>query len=53
MYRVALTVNGEEYSQGIKVEPDPVVPGAVAAPPDRSDDEDEKEMQESRRHIDD
>lgn len=52
MYRVVLTVNGEEYSQGIKVEPDPVVPDAVAAPPDRSDDEEEKEMQESRRHID-
>jgi hypothetical protein len=53
MYRVVLTVNGEEYSQGIKVEPDPVVPGAVAASPDRGEGEVEKEMKESRRHIDD
>ena len=52
MYRVVLTVNGEEYSQGIKVEPDPVVPGAVAAPPQRGEGEEEKGMKESRRHID-
>jgi hypothetical protein len=34
MYRVVLTVDGQELSQSLKLEPDPSVPTAVAAPPD-------------------
>ena len=31
-YRVVLTVDGKEWTQNIRVEPDPTVPMAVIAP---------------------
>jgi hypothetical protein len=34
MYRVVLTVDGEEFTQSVRVEADPLVPDAVVAPPD-------------------
>ncbi len=29
MYRIVLTVDGDEYKQGLKVEPDPTTPNAA------------------------
>jgi hypothetical protein len=41
MYRVVLTVDGDEYRQGLKVEPDPTAPNAVfSVDEDNGDDED-------------
>jgi hypothetical protein len=31
-YRVVLTVDGAEFAQSLRVEPDPVLPGAIASP---------------------
>jgi photosystem II stability/assembly factor-like uncharacterized protein len=45
MYRVVLTVDGEEFSQGVRVEADPAVPDAVVEPqkiPDPDEDRAEK-----------
>jgi photosystem II stability/assembly factor-like uncharacterized protein len=33
MYRVVLSVDGEEFSQSVRVDADPLVPDAVVAPP--------------------
>ncbi len=42
MYRIVLTVDGEEYKQGLKVEPDPVTPNALFTDaPGADEDEDE------------
>jgi photosystem II stability/assembly factor-like uncharacterized protein len=40
MYRVVLTVDDDEYKQGLKIEPDPTTPNAVLTEPP-ADDEDE------------
>jgi photosystem II stability/assembly factor-like uncharacterized protein len=40
MYRVLLTVDGQEQVQSLQIEPDPVVPDAVAAPEMKSDEDD-------------
>jgi photosystem II stability/assembly factor-like uncharacterized protein len=41
MYRIVLTVDGDEYKQGLKVEADPTTPNAVFTDvPDADDDED-------------
>ena len=41
MYRVVLDVDGREFAQSIRIEADPVIPGAIAA--------DEMEMPERLR----
>ena len=40
MYRIVLTVDGDEYKHGLKVEADPVTPNAVFTDaPDAEDDD--------------
>ena len=34
MYRVVLNVDGEEFTQSVRVDNDPAVPNAVVTPPD-------------------
>jgi photosystem II stability/assembly factor-like uncharacterized protein len=42
MYRVVLTVDGQEHKQGLKIEPDPTTPNAVLTDaPDSGEDDDE------------
>jgi photosystem II stability/assembly factor-like uncharacterized protein len=48
MYHLLLTVNGEEYSQGLRVEADPTVPGARPAPPPLEETIEEREREEER-----
>jgi photosystem II stability/assembly factor-like uncharacterized protein len=43
MYRVVLTVNGQEFSQPIKLEADPTVPTAVANPVQVREEEPERD----------
>jgi hypothetical protein len=45
MYRVVLTVNGEELAQGLRVEVDPLAGTTITT---EEDDEEEREMQEAR-----
>ena len=52
MYRVVLTVDGEEMAQSVRVEADPTTPGAIITGDEQDEEEEhEKEMKGSR--IDD
>jgi photosystem II stability/assembly factor-like uncharacterized protein len=52
MYRVVLTVNGEELTQGVRVEVDPLAGGTITT--DEADDEEEHEAREAKSgRIDD
>lgn len=46
MYRVVLDVDGREYAQSLRIEADPVIPGAIAAEemelPERLRDEEKR-----------
>jgi hypothetical protein len=44
MYRVVLTVDGKEFSQGVRVEADPTAPAATGASDEMDDDEEEEEV---------
>jgi hypothetical protein len=45
LYRVILSVDGQEFAQNLRVEPDPVAPQQMIAP-ERDGDEEEEEMEE-------
>ena len=48
-YRVVLTVDGKEYIQAVRVEADPTVPAAVAAPEDLPGEYEREEKRPDRR----
>ncbi len=47
MYRVVLTVDGQEFAQGVRVDVDLTAPDAVLAV-DAEEDEDEEEMEKEK-----
>jgi photosystem II stability/assembly factor-like uncharacterized protein len=57
LYRVVLTVDGQEYTQNLRLEPDPVLPPGLIAGDKDEDEEDEMEEMEreerQKRAIDD
>jgi photosystem II stability/assembly factor-like uncharacterized protein len=48
LYRVVLNVDGQDYTQNLRVEPDPVLPPNLIAS-DKIDDEEDDEMEEMER----
>ena len=51
-YRVVLTVDGEEFAQNLRIDPDPVVSDAVSVLGDQTGlDEDEEEEEEHEREM--
>jgi len=53
MYRIVLVVDGDEYKQGLKVEPDPTTPNAAFSVDEDNRDEDEDRPKERPGRIDD
>jgi photosystem II stability/assembly factor-like uncharacterized protein len=48
LYRVILSVDGQDYAQNIRIEPDPVTPQAIASP-DGGEDEERQERKRIKR----
>ncbi len=53
MYRIVLVVDGDEYKQGLKVEPDPTTPNAAFSVDEDNGGEDEDRPKEHPGRIDD
>ncbi len=53
MYSVVLTVDGDTYKQGLKIEPDPTTPNALFTPDQDDGDEDEDRPKDHPIKIDD
>ena len=53
MYRIVLVVDGDEYKQGLKVEPDPTTPNAAFSVDEDNGGEDEDRPKEHPVRIDD
>ncbi len=53
IYRIVLVVDGDEYKQGLKVEPDPTTPNAAFSVDEDNGGEDEDGPKEHPGRIDD